>query len=44
MPARTVRLYMQRLGFTPQRPEKRTREQKPEKVDRWMNRNYPRIS
>ena len=44
MPARTVRLYMQRLGFTPQRPEKRAREQKPEKVDRWMNRNYPRIS
>ena len=44
MPARTVRLYMQRLGFTPQRPEKRAREQKPEKVDRWMNRNYPRIA
>lgn len=44
MPDRTVRLYMQRLGFTPQRPEKRAREQKPEEVDRWMNRNYPRIS
>ncbi len=29
MPGRTVRLYMQRLGFTAQRPEKRAREQRP---------------
>ena len=43
MPARTVRHYMQRNGFTPQRPEKRAREQKPEKVNKWLNRNYPRI-
>lgn len=34
MPARTVRSYMQRNGFTPQRPEKRAREQKPEKVNK----------
>lgn len=43
MPARTVRSYMQRNGFTPQRPEKRAREQKPEKVNKWLTRNYPRI-
>lgn len=44
MPARTVRLYMKRLGFSPQRPEKRAREQNPEKVGRWLHRNYPRIA
>ena len=43
MPDRVVRLYMKRLGFTPQRPEKRAREQNPEKVDRWLHRKYPRI-
>ena len=43
MPARTIRYYMQRNGFTPQRPEKRAREQKPEKVNKWLNRNYSRI-
>ena len=43
MPLRTVRLYMQRNGFTPQRPEKRAREQRPAQVRRWLERNYPRI-
>lgn len=43
MPTRTVRDYMKRNGFTAQRPEKRAREQKPEKVNKWLNRNYPRI-
>lgn len=43
MPLRTVRLYMQRNGFTPQRPEKRAREQRPAQVQRWLERNYPRI-
>ena len=43
LPARTVRCYMQRNSFTPQRPEKRARGQKPEKVNKWLTRNYPRI-
>ena len=44
MPDRTVRLYMKRLGFTAQRPEKRAREQRPAEVQRWLTRNYPRIA
>lgn len=43
MPPRTVRYYMKRNGFTPQRPEKRAREQRPEQVRKWLDRNYPRI-
>lgn len=43
MPLRTVRYYMQRNGFTPQRPENRAREQRPEKVNKWQTLNYPRI-
>lgn len=44
MPARTVRSYLKRWGFTPQRPEKRAREQKPQAVEKWVERNYPRIA
>lgn len=40
---RTVSRYMQRNGFTPQRLEKRAREQRPAQVRRWMERTYPRI-
>ena len=43
MPARTVRYYMHRNGFSSQRTEKRAREQKPEKANKWLKRNYPRI-
>lgn len=43
MPVRTVRSYLQRWGFTPQRPLKRAYEQKPELVQRWMNDDYPAI-
>ena len=38
--ARTVRLYMKILGFTPQRPEKRAREQNVQAVKEWGERKY----
>lgn len=43
MPIRTVRLYLKRWGFTPQRPLKRALEQKPEAVSRWLETEYPAI-
>ena len=42
--ARTVRLYMKKLGFTPQRPEKRAREQNVAKVKEWVECKYPAMS
>src|SRR5690606_6778404 len=33
---RTVRLYLKRWGFTPQRPLKRALEQKPQAVKQWL--------
>lgn len=44
MPLRTVRLYLSRWGFTPQRPLKRAFEQKPELVQRWLETEYPAIA
>lgn len=44
MPARTVRSYLARWGFTPQRPLKRAYEQKPELVKKWMDEEYPSIA
>jgi transposase len=44
MPVRTVRSYLQRWGFTPQRPLKRAYEQKPELVQKWMTEEYPAIA
>jgi len=43
MPIRTVRLYLKRWGFTPQRPLKRALEQKPEAVKQWLETEYPQI-
>jgi transposase len=43
MPIRTVRLYLKRWGFTPQRPLKRALEQKPEAVKQWLETEYPAI-
>ncbi len=34
LPVRTVRLYLKRWGFTPQRPLKHAFEQKPEAVQK----------
>lgn len=44
MPVRTVRSYLARWGFTPQRPLKRAFEQKPELVQRWLDTEYPAIA
>lgn len=41
--ARTVRLYMKRWGFTPQRAKKRAYEQRPEEVKEWIEQQYPLI-
>lgn len=36
LPIRTVRLYLARWGFTPQRPLKRAYEQRPAAVEKWL--------
>jgi hypothetical protein len=44
MPVRTVRSYLKRWGFTPQRPLKRAYEQKPEAVEQWLKTEYPALA
>lgn len=44
MPIRTVGMYLSRWGFTPQKPVKKAREQKPEAMERWLKEEYPRIA
>lgn len=44
MPIRTVGEYLSRWGFTPQKPVKKAREQKPEAVDTWLKETYPEIA
>jgi transposase len=44
MPIRTVGEYLSRWGFTPQKPVKKAREQKPEAVDAWLKETYPEIA
>lgn len=43
MPIRTVGMYLQRWGFTVQRPAKQAIEQKPEAIQRWLKEEYPAI-
>jgi len=43
-PVRTVRLYLKRWGFTPQRPLKRAFMQKPEAVQKWLDTEYRAIA
>lgn len=43
LPVRTVGLYLQRWGFTPQKPIRRAYEQNPEAVRRWLDEEYPVI-
>jgi transposase len=43
MPIRTVGSYLQRWGFTPQKPLKRAYEQDPEAVETWLNETYPAL-
>lgn len=44
MPVRTVGLYLERWGFTPQKPVRLAREQNPEAVKRWLKTEYPKIA
>lgn len=41
---RTVGDYLQRWGFTPQKPKKRAYEQNPKAVSKWMKEIYPTIA
>ena len=40
LPDRTVRKYLRRWGFTPQRPVKRAYEQQPKAVQKWLDEDY----
>lgn len=40
---RAVGDYLNRWGFTPQKPIKRAYEQQPEAVQKWLDEEYPRI-
>jgi transposase len=44
MPVRTIGLYLERWGFTPQKPAKRAYEQRPVEVKRWLDETYPKIA
>lgn len=43
MPVRTVGLYLERWGFTPQKPVKFAYERNPEKVAAWLEEEFPAI-
>lgn len=44
MPIRTVGLYLQRWGMTPQRPTRRAYERDDAAVARWLRVEYPKIA
>lgn len=44
MPIRTVGEYLNRWGFTPQKPIKRAYEQQPRAVKQWLEQEYPAIA
>lgn len=41
---RTVGAYLQRWGYTPQRPARKSRKQDPKEVRRWMETTYPALA
>jgi len=43
LPVRTIGHYLERWGFTAQKPLKRAYEQRPEEIQRWLSREYPAI-
>lgn len=43
MPIRTVGEYLNRWGFTPQKPLRRAYEQNPNMVAKWLDEQYPAI-
>ena len=44
MPIRTVGLYLERWGLTPQRPSRRAYERDDAAVERWLRIEYPQIA
>jgi transposase len=40
---RTVGAYLRRWGYTPQRPARKSRQQDPEEVRRWLEETYPAV-
>ncbi len=44
LPVRTMGQYLQRWGYTPQKPIKRAYEQRPEAVKDWLDEQYPKIA
>lgn len=44
LPIRTVGLYLQRWGLTPQKPLRKAYEQDPRAVERWLQDEYPAIA
>jgi transposase len=43
LPIRTVGEYLNRWGYTPQRPVRKAYKQDPEKVAQWLDKTYPQI-
>lgn len=43
MPIRTIGLYLERWGFTPQRPTRKAYEQRPAEVEKWLQEEYPAV-
>ena len=39
----TVGRYLERWGFTPQKPVRRAFEKNPEEVERWLKEDYPEV-
>jgi len=44
LPVRTVGHYLERWGFTPQKPIRKAYEQRPAEVKRWLEQDYPAIT
>jgi hypothetical protein len=44
LPVRTMGLYLQRWGFTPQKPMKKAYEQSPAAVQKWLDEEHPVIA
>ncbi len=43
VPIRTVGEYLNRWGYTPQRPLKKAYEQRPAEVKKWLDATYPQV-
>ena len=44
LPLRTMRKYLQKWGFTPQKPVRKAWQQSDEKVRKWLEETYPKIA